>query len=247
MSRARPRTPLIRKHCPGVLSHTHAHTCTHYTQEYWTDQFEILESGFDGEAPAEGELPADGGEPGAEPGGEQDEEPAPPPRPRKPRAPGSSRKTRWSELGPKEIVRDMVEERIVHQMPHASALSNGARRYNQDYHGVTLRGKYLSAGKPPPAAPPLARRPPPGRRSAHPHRCSCSGSQLPPRPPPYVFPPLLPQSGGLYATATIRRCPALPPAHPRSTPRAKTRRCGRKSKSCRRSAACSRTPRRLPR
>ena len=72
MSRARPSTPLIRKHCPGVLSHTHAHTCTHYTKEYWTDQFEILESGFDGEAPAEGELPADGGEPGAEPGGEQD-------------------------------------------------------------------------------------------------------------------------------------------------------------------------------
>jgi len=158
VSRARPRTPLIRKHCPGVLSHTHAHTCTHYTQEYWTDQFEILESGFDGEAPAEGELPADGGEPGAEPGGEQDEEPAPPPRPRQPRAPGSYCKTRWSELGPKEIVRDLVEERIVHHVKLASNLSVGNGRHNMDSKTVSMRGKYKAAGKPsPPCGAPLLR------------------------------------------------------------------------------------------
>ena len=39
---------------------------------------------------------------------EDEEERAPAPRPRKLRAPGACNTTRWSELGPKEIVRDMV-------------------------------------------------------------------------------------------------------------------------------------------
>jgi hypothetical protein len=208
VSRARPRTPLIRKHCPGVLSHTHAHTCTHYTQEYWTDQFEILESGFDGEAPAEGELPADGGEPGAEPGGEQDEEAAPPPRPRKPRAPGSFCKTRWSDLGPKEIVRDMVEERIVHHVKFAGDLAVGNTRYTMDYKkSVNLRGTYNAAGKPPPSVvPPYCTMPSYVHGPRH-HRCSFSEALLASHPPPHVSPPL---SAAEWGPVCDRYDPPLP-------------------------------------
>ena len=56
--------------------------------------------------PAEGEEPAD--EMQGEEIVEDEEERAPAPRPRKLRAPGGKVTTRWSGLGPKEIVRDMV-------------------------------------------------------------------------------------------------------------------------------------------